>query len=272
MTPQRETQYGRTVAGTSIATMTEDAIYVRDRDLVAELIGKVDFTSMLIFHLRGRFPEAGEKAVVDSILVTLMEHGLTPSTISARLIYDSSPDALQGAVAGGLLAAGTNFLGSMEGMAELLQEGVRQIEAGESDAATYARETLERLLGEGVAVPGFGHKDHHPDDPRTETLLGIAREHGLDGPHAALLAVLATTMDELKGRHITVNATGAIAANLSDLGYPWQIMRGFSLVARAAGIVGHLLEEQSEPLAREMWELIDHSVPYQGEVGKGGDR
>lgn len=265
-----QTKYGATVAGTAIATMTDDAIYVRDKDLVADLIGKVDFTSMLIFHLRGRFPEAGEKAVIDSILVTLMEHGLTPSTISARLIYTSSPDALQAAVAGGLLAAGTNFLGSMEGMAELLQDGVAKIEAGEADADGYARETLERLLDEKIAVPGFGHKDHHPDDPRTETLLQIARDHGVNGPHADLLAVFATTMDELKGRHITVNATGAIAANLSDLGYPWQIMRGFSLVARAGGIVGHLLEEQTEPLAREMWDLLDHSVPYQGEVQRGG--
>jgi citrate synthase len=270
MSAKPDTQYGRTVAGTAIATMTNDAIYVRDRDLVADLIGKVDFTSMLIFHLRGRFPEEGEKAVIDSILVTLMEHGLTPSTISARLIYDSSPDALQSAVAGGLLAAGTNFLGSMEGMAELLQDGVRQIEAGDTDAEAYARATLTRLLDEGAAVPGFGHRDHHPDDPRTETLLAIARDHGVAGPHAELLRVFGTTMDELKGRHITINATGAIAANLSDLGYPWQIMRGFSLVARAGGIVGHLLEEQREPLAREMWDLLDHSVPYQGKVRPEG--
>jgi citrate synthase len=71
-------------------------------------------------------------------------------------------------------------------------------------------------------------------------------------------------MDELKGRHVTVNATGAIAAVLSDLGYPWQIMRGFSLVARAAGIVGHILEEQREPLGRELWDLIAREVPYTG--------
>jgi citrate synthase len=154
----------------------------------------------------------------------------------------------------------------MEQMAELLQEGVRRIGAGEADADGYAHETIERLLGEGSTVPGFGHKDHHPDDPRTPRLLGLAQELGAAGPHADLLAVFATTMDELKGRHITVNATGGIAAVLSDLGYPWQIMRGFSLVARAAGLVGHLLEEQTEPLAREIWELVDHSVPYRGNI------
>jgi citrate synthase len=257
-------EYGKTTAGTAIATMTEDAIFIRDRNLVDDLMGKVDFTSMIVFHLRGRFPEEAERVLVDTILVTLMEHGLTPSSISARLIYTSSPDALQSAVAGGLLAAGSVFLGSMESMAALLQEGVRRIAAGEIDAQTYAREVIEGLLADGATVPGFGHKDHHPDDPRTPRLLGLAQELGAAGPHADLLAVFATTMDEVKGRHITVNATGGIAAVLSDLGYPWQIMRGFSLVARAAGLVGHLLEEQTEPLAREMWELVDHSVPYLG--------
>jgi citrate synthase len=261
-----KTTYGATTAGTAISTMTEDAIYVRDRNLVDELIGKVDFTSMFVLHLRGRLPDPGEREVIDSILVTLMEHGLTPSTIAARMIYTGSPDTLQGAVAGGLLAAGSVFLGSMEQLAELLQAGVPRIEAGETTAEDYARETIERLLGEGAALPGFGHRDHHPDDPRTATLLGIASRNGLAGPHADLLAAFAKTIDELKGRHITVNATGAIAAVLSDLGYPWQIMRGFSLVARAAGIVGHLLEEQGEPLGLEIWDLVAGSVPYRGEA------
>ncbi len=259
-----KTTPGATSAGTAISTMTEDAIFVRDKNLVDELIGKIDFTSMFILHLRGRLPVPGEREVIDSILVTLMEHGLTPSTIAARMIYTGSPDALQGAVAGGLLAAGSVFLGSMEQMGELLQEGVRRIDAGEADADAFARETVERLLEERAPLPGFGHKDHHPDDPRPPVLLEVARANGHAGPHAELLGVFARTVDELRGRHLTVNATGAIAAILSDLGYPWQIMRGFSMVARSAGIVGHLLEEQDEPLGRELWDLVDRSVPYRG--------
>src|SRR5262245_9899155 len=101
--------------GTSIATSTSDQIVVRGKDLVTELMGKVDFTTMICVHLSGgRFPAPGEVAVVDAVLVALMEHGLTPSSITTRLIYDSSPDAVQGAVAAGLLGAGSQFLGSTE--------------------------------------------------------------------------------------------------------------------------------------------------------------
>jgi citrate synthase len=253
-------------ARTAIATTTADAIYVRDKSLVDDLMGQIDFTSMLVLQMRGRLPDAAERALVDAILVTLMEHGMTPSSISARLIYSSSPDALQSAVAGGLLAAGSVFLGSMEGLASLLQRGVREISAGSVTPDAYCRALVEDALAAGRHVPGFGHHIHRPDDPRTPKLLEIAREHGVAGPHVALLETLASVLDEVKGRHVTINVTGAIAAVLSDLGYPPEIMRGFSLVARAAGLVGHLLEEQSDPIAREVWALVKRNVVYTGTV------
>ena len=89
----------------------------------------------------------------------------------------------------------------------------------------------------GAAVPGFGHHVHRPDDPRTPRLLELAAEQGVAGAHAELLLTFGRIMDAAKGRHVTINATGAVAAVLSDLGYPAQIMRGFSLIARAAGLV-----------------------------------
>jgi citrate synthase len=257
-------EYGATAAGTAIAASSPDAIYIRDRNLVDELMGKVDFTSMIVFQMRGRMPQEPERKMIDAILVMLMEHGLTPSSISARLIYDSSPDALQGAVAGGLLAAGSVFLGAMEQMGSLLQQGVTAIKAGETDAERYSRTVIGGLLERGAPVPGFGHHIHRPDDPRTPRLLALATEQGLAGAHTDLLLSFGRAMDSIKSRHVTINATGAVAAVLSDLGYPPPIMRGFSLIARAAGLVGHLLEEQQEPLAREMWDLLEHSVPYQG--------
>jgi citrate synthase len=257
-------EYGATSAGTAIATSTRDAIYIRDRSLVDELMGKIDFTSMIVFQMRGHLPDDAERKMIDAILVMLMEHGLTPSSISARLIYDSSPEALQGAVAGGLLAAGSVFLGSMEHMSSLLQDGVAEIEAGDVNAEEYCRKVIDGFTARGATVPGFGHHIHRPDDPRTARLLELAAEQGVAGAHAELLLTFGRMMDAAKGRHVTINATGAVAAVLSDLGYPPQIVRGFSLIARAAGLVGHLLEEQQEPLAREMWELLDHSVPYRG--------
>ncbi|MEV7969776.1 citryl-CoA lyase [Sphaerisporangium sp. NPDC088356] len=256
------------VIGTAIATSTPDAIYVRDRNLVDDLLGKVDFTSMIFFHLRGRLPEPGELAVLNSVLVAVMEHGLTPSSITARLIYSSSPEAMQAAVAAGLLGAGSVFLGSMEDAARILQEGVRGIEDGITDAERYAKEQLRRRLDARQTVPGFGHHIHRPDDPRTPRLLAIAEENGVAGPHVELLRVFSRVMDELKGRHVTVNATGAVAAVLSDIGFDWGIVRGFSLIGRSAGLVGHLREEQEQPLGRHLWALAEAEVPYLGEKGE----
>jgi len=241
---------------------TRDAIYIRERSLVDDLMGHVDFTTMMIFQITGRMPSAQERSVVDAVLVALMEHGLTPSSISARLIYSSSPDAMQGAVAAGLLGSGSVFLGAMEDLARILQDGVRQVEAGGIDADGYCRAIITHAQESQERVPGFGHHIHRPDDPRTPRLLAIAAQQGVAGQHVQLLERLSKTMDAIKGKHVTVNVTGAVAAVLSDLGYPWQIMRGFSLVARAAGLVGHIQEEQQYPLGRELWDLVEHSVPY----------
>jgi citrate synthase len=252
--------------GTAIATSSTDQIVVRGADLVVDLMGKVDFTTMICIHLSGgRRPSAGEVTVVNAVLVALMEHGLTPSSITARLIYDSSPDAIQGAVAAGLLGAGSQFLGSTEDAARILQAGV---EAGSSPAelAAYATEQATTFVAEGKAMPGFGHHIHRPDDPRAPRLLEIAREAGVDGPHAALLLALSAALDEAKGRHVTINATGAVAAVLLDVGYPWNALRGFSLIARSAGLIGHILEETQRPTARLLWEMAEREIPYDGDL------
>jgi citrate synthase len=253
--------------GTAIATSTSDAIYVRDRNLVEELLGKIDFTSMIFLHLRGRMPEPGELAVLNSALVAVMEHGLTPSSITTRLVYSSSPDAMQAAVAAGLLGAGSVFLGSMEECARILQDGVRAIETDELDPHTYIGGVLQRYLDAGQPIPGFGHHIHRPDDPRSPRLLEIAEENGVAGPHAHLLTEMSRALDEIKGRHVTVNATGAVAATLSDIGFQWGIIRGFSLIGRCAGLVGHVREEQENPLGRQLWALVEAEVPYTGRMG-----
>jgi citrate synthase len=251
---------------TRIATSTTDTIVIRGKSLVDELMGKVDFTTMICFHLRGEMPSAGEKAVVDAVLVALMEHGLTPSSITARLIYSSAPEAMQGAVAAGLLGGGSQFLGSTEDAARILQDGVTRVAAGELTLEAWAAATVAQHLADGIPMPGFGHHIHRPDDPRSPRLLAIAEEHGVAGPHADAVRALGAAMDAAKGKHVTTNATGAVAAVLSDVGYPWHVLRGFSLIARAAGLVGHVLEEAREPSGRHLWAMAEREVPYVGAV------
>jgi citrate synthase len=217
---------------TRIATADATSITVRGEDLT-KLIGGISFTEMIWLQMFGVRPSRAQVAVVDACLVALVEHGLTPSAIAARLVYTSAPEAVQGAVAAGLLGVGGKFVGTAEGCAKLLARVV----AGEAPAQIVAAEPR---------LAGFGHEMHKPEDPRTPRLLAVAREHGIAGKHVAALEALSAALDRHKGKHITINATGAIAAILLDAGAPAEILRGFALIARCAGLVGHVHEEQQQ--------------------------
>ena len=107
---------------TALCRYTADRIFLRDLDLVDEVIGRMDFTSLFFYQVMARRPTPQENAVLNAVLVTLMEHGLTPSAIATRLIAVSSPEASQAAIAAGLLGVGSRFIGTIEDSARLLQD------------------------------------------------------------------------------------------------------------------------------------------------------
>lgn len=243
------------MASTSICTSDLTSITVRGRDLVNELVGELSFTEMLYFLSCGRKPDAGQAKVLDACLVTIMEHGINPSTIVSRLVSDTVPHEPQVAIAAGLLAVGGVFAGTSEQCAAILQELVKE-------GPGAVRKTAERLIASGQPIPGFGHLHHKPDDPRTPRLFAVAQRAGVKQDHMRLLRALGKAIDEVKGRHITINATGAIGALMLDIDVPLEAIRCFSVVARSAGLTAHLLEEKSNPAARVMWKESRNAVPY----------
>jgi citrate synthase len=244
---------------TRIATHSADTITVRGANLVDELIGKLSFTEMMYFQMLGKRPTPAQAKILDAVLVTLMEHGLTPSTITARMIYMSCPEAVQAAVAAGLLGVGSTFVGTMEGCAALLEE---ILGAPEGEAAR-ATAIAQRMRSAKQSVPGFGHPFHKPDDPRTPRLIAVAEEAGVQGDHIRALRHLAAAVDAAWGRHLTINATGAVAALLGEIGIPREAMRGVAVVSRSAGLVGHILEESAEPASRYLWDLAEENIKYE---------
>jgi citrate synthase len=243
---------------TAICHATTDAIHIRGASLVDELIGRVSFTEMMLFQLLGRRPSPAQVAVLDAVLVTLMEHGLTPSAIATRVIYDSAPEALQSAVAAGLLGVGSTFVGTMEGCSAMIEEMLAAPEGVAARAATIA----DRLRAERRPAHGFGHPFHKPDDPRSPRLFEVARAQGVPGRHIDALLALSREIDRAFGRHLTINATGAIAAVLGEIGIPQPVMRGIAVISRAAGLVGHIWEERERPSARWIWETVEHGIAY----------
>lgn len=251
---------------TAIAASTASTITVRGMNLVDEVIGKFSFTALFYFLSVGRMPAESEVAVLDACLVTLMEHGWTPSSIVTRLMADSVPGEMQVALATGLLAMGPIYAGTSEDCAKLLSK----IAAPTMSDPNLSFPRMEQLAGEIVSehraakksVPGFGHPIHKPDDPRAIRLLKLAGESGVSGKYIAALHALSAAVDKSFGKHLTINATGAIAALLLEIGFPADLMRGVAVVSRAAGLVGHIKEEREAHASREIWRLTEAHIPY----------
>jgi citrate synthase len=145
---------------------------------------------------------------------------------------------MQAAVAAGLSGLGSVFVGSMEGAAKLLSSG----------------KTAQEIVAQNKRIPGLGHHLHKPIDPRAVRLFEIARETGFYGKYCALMEAIG------KEKKLVVNATGAIGALACELGLDWRAVRGIGVMARAVGLVGHLLEEAREPMAETIWHQVEEEA------------
>jgi citrate synthase len=235
----------------AIGSSTRDSITLAGRDLPSEIMGRLSLTDLTYLLLVGRDPSPGERRLLDTVLVSLADHGLTPSALAARLTWTGAPEAIQGAVAAGLLGAGSVFLGPAGDTAVFLAEALA---AGEgAPLEDVAQEAVAARMAAGRRVPGLGHPVHRDGDPRTPRLYAVAEEEGLLGPHARLLLLVAQAHEEASGKRLPVNGAGAAGAVLVDIGIRPDVVRGVVLIARTAGLVAHLAEEMDHPLGRDLW-------------------
>jgi citrate synthase len=241
---------------------TTDKIFVRGHDLTEDLIGKVSLGDVAFLELTGRLPEPRQSVMFNAVAVTLVEHGLTPSAIAARLTYFGSPESLQGAVAAGLLGMGDRFGGPIEQAARMLQEA-----PAEGERRAVAREIVAGYRARKEIIPGLGHPIHKQADPRTTRLFELATENGFSGRHVRLMELIAQKATAVYARDLPVNATGAIAAVASEMGFPWRITRGIAVMARAIGLVAHVQEEMEAPLAGEVWLLAEDEAASENAQG-----
>ena len=262
---------------TGIGTSTGDSIQLLGHDLAHELMGTISFGELAFWLVAGRRPTEGESRVFEAVLVALTDHGFTPTAIAARMTYYSAPDSLQGAIAAGLLGGGSRFLGVTEDTAAFLAAGLAQVgptddwKQGEWD--TLATELVQASRAEHRKVPGLGHPVHKQADPRTAVLIDLAHEAGTYGPQLALLEAIGRVHAALLGRTLPINGAGAAGAALADLGLPTRMLRGFAILARTAGLLGHLAEEQLTPVGPAIYELVDRNAVYHGDADKGqGDK
>jgi citrate synthase len=232
-----------------------DRVEVRGLDLTGDVMGRLTFTEYFHLLLTGREPTEDQRFFLDLLLVSIAEHGMMPTNVAARMTLAADPDAVQGAVAAGILGAGSVVLGTSAECARLLADGV--------SGARDAREQVRELREDGGKIPGFGHPVHRPVDPRAERILELADERGVSGPHVAYARALREAVNQEWDRPLPMNVAMPIAAVLLDLGYPASSVKAVPILARTAGLLAHLAEEQDNPLGFLMAGKAEEAIEYE---------
>ncbi|MGZ4756104.1 MAG: citryl-CoA lyase [Acidimicrobiia bacterium] len=244
---------------TEMGSTTATSITVCGLDLADDIMGRISFPDLAFRMVAGRLPDERESILFNAVLVSLADHGITPTVLAARLTYLGAPEALQGAIAAGILGGGSVFLGVAEDAARFLHETLATLPSSPDDGALAlaAATAVAALRDEGRRTPGLGHPVHKQTDPRVPRMYELATRLELLGPHLRLLEAVAVASDELSGRHLPINGAGVAGAALADLGFDWRIIRGFALLARTAGLLGHLAEEMRSPMATSLWQAVE---------------
>jgi citrate synthase len=247
---------------TRISRAYPERVEVRGRDLTGDLMGRLSFTEYVHLLLTGEEPADDQRFFLDLLLVSIAEHGLMPTNVAARMTLAADPNALQGAVAAGILGAGPVVLGTAEECALLLEDARRRVAAGES-ADDVIADVARTAHDAGAKVPGFGHPVHRPVDPRAERILELADERGVSGEHVELARLLREAVAAEWGRPLPMNVSLPIAAVLLDLGYPVSTVKAVPILARTAGLLAHLAEEQENPIGFLLAGKAEEAVAYE---------
>lgn len=248
-------------ATTSVCTADADSITVRGYDLCGELMGRRSFTEFFYLSVTGALPTARQLYFMDLLLISIAEHGLTPNAQAARMTLAAAPDALQAALAAGILGCGNVILGAAEDAGRLLVR-VREAMADGTDASAAARRVAGDIRASRGKLAGFGHPLHRPLDPRAERILSLASGKGAAGIHCEIAGHLRAAVAEAWGKPLTLNVSMAIAAVLLDLDFPVRMIKAIPLLARTAGLLGHLAEEQETPIGFLMAAGAEGAISY----------
>ncbi len=187
--------------------------------------------------------------MLDAVLVSLADHGLTPIALSARLTYTGAPESLQGAIAAGLLGGGSVFLGVVEDTARFLEDLLA------SPPADLRAALAERR-------PGARARPSDPQGRGPAHAAPVRHRRGVRHPRPAPAAA-ARGRRGARASGLPINGAGVAGAALADIGFRSELLRGFALLARTAGLLGHLAEEMDRPLGMPLYREIDGRAVYE---------
>ena len=224
----------------------------------------VTFTDHAWLLVAGELPSAAQRRILDATLVAIAEHGLVPSVAASRMTLAAAPEALQGAVAAGILGCGSVILGSADAAGRLFTAILARAANEPLEAAARAA-CSARCARRASPCPGYGHPLHKRQDPRVARLLAVATEAASPAATSRWRGSSSASSPEIFGKPLAMNVSGAIAAVLLDAGYPLLAIKGVPMLARTASLIAHLLEEQQRPIGFVLAHEGAAAIGYDGQ-------
>ena|SRR5215471_14679595 len=243
---------------TGIVTSDATNIWVRGHDIRSLMTGAT-FTDLIVLLHLGRTPSAGERRLLDAILVGVADHGAgAPSCATARMAASSNRESVAAAIGAGVLAIGDDHGGAGTPCMELIAASLAEAAASGLTPAGAAERAVEAAVRDKRRIPGFGHRVH-TIDPRVKTMFDMARAEGIAGRGVAFVEALETAI-RTRIKPLPINIDGALAAVLHDIGFPPSAARFLFIIGRVAGITAEVAEEY----AREKPMRVKLAVEYDG--------
>ena len=247
---------------TWLTAIEPNKIQVRGYSL-DEMMGRLGFAEAVYLLLMGELPTPAIGRMLNAVLVSSLDHGVTPpSTLAARNVATSGAP-LKDCVAAGILGFGPLHGGDIESCMRFLDRGLSLVRSGRT-LQQAAEAIVEECMEQNEIPPGFGHR-FHTRDPRASRLFQMALELELEGEHVRLIRAAERAVEsrqERFGRPLLVNVDGAIAAISADLGFAYELGNAIFLISRLPGLIAHAHEERTRQ--KPMRQIDQKDYDYDG--------
>jgi succinyl-CoA synthetase alpha subunit len=243
------------VWNSAITRIAPNKVAVRGYD-IAELMGHVSFGAAVHLILTGELPTPPIARLMDAILVSSIDHGATPPSALAARTVASTGASLSASVAAGIMSINPHHGGAIEDCARQLKAIADRSVRESLSIDEAASRSLVAMREAGERMPGFGHR-LHTKDPRTARLFELAREAGVDGMHMHAARAVEKAFAAAK-KSLPINVDGAIGAILADLGINPAAFNGIFMIARAPGLIAHVIEEQTRERPMRSIDPVNH--------------
>jgi citryl-CoA lyase len=224
---------------TNISGQTQEGLELRGHQLT-ELIAEADFIATFFLSLTGRKPLPAERKILNAILVASLDHGLSPASGFVPRVVASSGTEMLACMATSLLALGPYHGGAITGAMEVFQ----LVDGYSEDKEAAAEWLVTSYLKQKKRIPGFGHPVYKKADPRAAQLFAVARNENIDIHYLNIARQIEHTLEDKTLKPLILNIDGAIAALLLALKIEPLAGNAIFGLARVAGSVAHILEEQ----------------------------